>query len=190
MKVGEENFIKRLQQQKEDALEFVVDQYLPLVKGITHKILGPLQNHGLIEECINDIFLSIWENARKFKGEGPDFKKWLCTIAKYKAVDYYRKAVKEKQVELLVAKHYDGEFLSMEDMLIIAENRKEVIALLNELEKVDKNIFILKYFLGYQNVEIADKLGLTKAAVDNRIYRGKKKLYEKGNESLLGGVVV
>ena len=56
MKSNEKNFIKRLQRQKEDALEFVVDTYLPLIKGITHKVLLPIQNDGLIEECINDIF--------------------------------------------------------------------------------------------------------------------------------------
>lgn len=33
MKSNEKNFIKRLQRQKEDALEFVVDTYLPLIKG-------------------------------------------------------------------------------------------------------------------------------------------------------------
>ena len=47
MKSNEKNFIKRLQRQKEDALEFVVDTYLPLIKGITHKVLLPVQNDGL-----------------------------------------------------------------------------------------------------------------------------------------------
>ena len=51
MKSNEKNYIKRLQRQKEDALEFVVDTYLPLIKGITHKVLLPVQNDGLIEEC-------------------------------------------------------------------------------------------------------------------------------------------
>lgn len=32
MKSNEKNFIKRLQRQKEDALEFVVDTYLPRIK--------------------------------------------------------------------------------------------------------------------------------------------------------------
>ena len=94
MKSNETNFIKRLQQQKEDALEYIVDKYLPLIKGITYKVLSPLNNQMVIEECINDIFLSIWNNAKKFNGEPNDFKKWTCSIAKYKAIDYYRKANK------------------------------------------------------------------------------------------------
>lgn len=56
MTSNEENFIKRLQRQKEDALEFIVDTYLPIIKGITYKVLIPLNDQGVIDECINDIF--------------------------------------------------------------------------------------------------------------------------------------
>jgi len=189
MKSNEKNFVKRLHQQKEDALEFVIDQYLPLVKGITHKTLASLQNDGLKEECINDIFLSIWENATKFTGDEAMFKKWLCVIAKCKALDYYRKAIKQKRVEIPVEKHQNGKVHSAEDMLIFAENQNNLLTLLNELGTTDKNIFIMKYFLGYQNIEIASNLGLTKASIDNRIYRGKKKLQKKSKDFYLGGLL-
>ena len=73
MKSNDKNFIHRLQRQKEDALEFIVDTYLPLIKGITYKVLSPLENDGVIEECINDIFLSIWNNSKKFHGDSDRF---------------------------------------------------------------------------------------------------------------------
>lgn len=34
----------------------------------------------------------------------------------------------------------------------------------------------MKYYLDLTNGEIADALGITKSAVENRLYRGKKKL--------------
>ena len=46
-------------------LEFIVDTYLPLIKGITYKVLSPLENDGVIEECINDIFLINMEQFEK-----------------------------------------------------------------------------------------------------------------------------
>ena len=39
----------------------------------------------------------------------------------------------------------------------------------------------MKYLLGMKTEEIGDKLGLTRAAIDNRVYRGKEtttKCYE------------
>ncbi|MTK12307.1 MAG: RNA polymerase subunit sigma-70, partial [Clostridiaceae bacterium] len=59
------------------------------------------------------------------------------------------------------------------------ENRREVIELINSLKRIDRDIFVLKFFLGYRSEDIAKKLNITKASVDNRIYRGKRKLKEK-----------
>ena len=62
MRANELNYIKWLKNRKEDALEFVVDKYLPLVKGVTYKILSSTSNEAAIEECINDDFFSGLEN--------------------------------------------------------------------------------------------------------------------------------
>ncbi|MEH7458332.1 sigma-70 family RNA polymerase sigma factor [Bacillus sp. JJ1127] len=188
MKSNDKNFIKRLQRQKEDALEFVVDTYLPLVKGITHKVLVPIQNDGLIEECINDIFLSVWNNANKFYGDSNDFKKWIAAIAKFKAIDYYRKA--NKKVEVISDEFNLSTEKSIEDELIVMENREELIKLINQLEPVDQKVFIMKFLLGLKTEEIGEKLGLTRAAIDNRIYRGKKKLQQNATNLRLGGSVI
>jgi RNA polymerase sigma-70 factor (ECF subfamily) len=184
MKSNEANFIKRLKRQEEDALEFVVDTYLPIVKGITYKVLIPLNNEGVIDECINDIFLSIWNNSKKFKGDSNDFRKWICTIAKFKAIDYYRKASKEVEFSSIYMDVNTD--LSAEDELILLEDRTELIHLINQLEPLEREIFIMKYFLGLRTEEIATKLSLTKASIDNRLYRGKKKLNKKVTNLELG----
>ncbi|HDR7599856.1 TPA: sigma-70 family RNA polymerase sigma factor [Bacillus mycoides] len=188
MKSNEKNFIKRLQRQKEDALEFVVDTYLPLIKGITHKFLLPVQNDGLIEECVNDIFLSIWNNANKFHGEPNDFKKWIAAIAKFKAIDYYRKAT--RTVEIISDEFHISTEKSAEDELIVMEDREELLKLINQLEPLDQKVFIMKYLLGMKTEEIGDKLGLTRVAIDNRVYRGKKKLQQNATNISFGGSAI
>ena len=185
MKSNDQNFIHRLQRQKEDALEYVVDIYLPLIKGITYKVLSPLKNDGVIEECINDIFLSIWNNAKKFQGDSTDFKKWICAIAKFKAIDYYRKA--SKKVEFSSNVMDVNPERSVEEELIMIEDKAELIKLINLLEPVDRDIFIMKFFLGLKTEDISKKLGLTRSAIDNRIYRGKKRLNHKVTNFNLGG---
>ncbi|MFD0621283.1 sigma-70 family RNA polymerase sigma factor [Paenibacillus sp. GCM10027629] len=178
MRSNENNYIQRLQRKKEDALEYIIDNYLPLIKGTVVKVLSPLANDGIIEECINDIFLTIWNNAKKFSGEGEDFKKWIYAIAKFKAIDYYRKSRRKSDV----LSNSDVDVLaerSAEDELIRREDQTELIHLINQLETVDRNIFIMKYFLGLKTEEISRKLGLTRASIDNRVYRGKKRLHSQ-----------
>ncbi|PGZ90938.1 sigma-70 family RNA polymerase sigma factor [Bacillus sp. AFS029533] len=188
MKSNDKNFIQRLQRQKEDALEFIIDQYLPLIKGVTHQVLSPLNNNGIIEECINDIFLSIWNNSKKFNGDSTDFKKWIYAIAKFKAIDYYRRI--RKNVEFTSTNMDLTAEKSVEDEIICMEDQNELITLINQLEPVDRDIFIMKYFLGLKTEVISTKLGLTKASIDNRIYRGKKKLSKKATNLNLGGSLI
>jgi len=40
----------------------------------------------------------------------------------------------------------------------------------------ERELFLMKYYLELSNGEIASTLGITKSAVENRLYRGKKKL--------------
>lgn len=174
MRVNEENFIELLKKKKEDALYFVVDKYHPLIKGIAFKVLSPLNKEGLIDECINDIFMQIWNNSSKFKGEREDFKKWVGAVAKFKAIDYYRTYIKEIQTSLDEITERGG--IALEDEVISLENREELIKEINLLGKPDSEIFLMKYFLGYSSEEIGKRLDITKASVDNRLSRGRKKL--------------
>ncbi|MFJ8461165.1 sigma factor [Lysinibacillus xylanilyticus] len=85
MRCSAENFISRLQNQKEDALEYVIEQYSGFVNAIAYKILSGI-NKDSIDDCVNDVFLAIWQNAKQFKGEPEDFKKWIGMLTKYKAI--------------------------------------------------------------------------------------------------------
>ncbi|WP_235612340.1 sigma-70 family RNA polymerase sigma factor [Metalysinibacillus jejuensis] len=56
------------------------------------------------------------------------------------------------------------------------QERNELLLLLSGLPELDRDIFLMKYYLQLPNNEIAQRLDLTKAAVDNRLYRGKQTL--------------
>ncbi|SHK35051.1 sigma-70 family RNA polymerase sigma factor [Desulforamulus aeronauticus] len=174
-----ENYIRRLKNREEAALEFIMDEFFPLVKGIVRQVLLPLGRRELVEECISDVFLAVWYNAEKFKGEGEeDFRKWLCAIAKYKAIDFYRR--ERKCVEIPASDQESMDMLppqaSAEEQMLFKENTKEMKELLNSFSDTDRSIFIMKFLWGMSAEEISRKLGLTKSAVDNRIYRSKKEL--------------
>ncbi|MBN8191764.1 sigma-70 family RNA polymerase sigma factor [Bacillus sp. NTK074B] len=176
MKSSPTNFITRLKKKKEDALEYIIDAYMPLVKTIATKILHN-RNRLDVDECINDVFLTVWQNSHQFKGEAEDFKKWIGMITKYKAIDQYRQSEKrndrEQQDESLLAKSSTP---GTDTSVLQKEEKHELLAAISQLEELDRDIFMMKYFLGLTNMEIADQLNLSKAAVDNRLYRGKKKL--------------
>ncbi|MDN4491931.1 sigma-70 family RNA polymerase sigma factor [Ureibacillus aquaedulcis] len=174
MKCSATNFITRLKKQKEDALDYIIEAYLPLVKTIATKILYTMR-HQDIDECVNDVFLSVWQNAHQFHGDAQDFKKWIGMITKYKAIDRYRQAekqiVREQTDAPLEQKASD---LQTDLTVLQREEKTELLFAISLLEEMDRDIFMMKYYLELSNSEIAQNLGLSKAAVDNRLYRGKK----------------
>lgn len=185
--------IRAVQAGDEAALERIVDRYLPLVKGAVTKVLVPAGQQELVGECINDIFFSVWKNIRKFKGqEEGDFRKWLWAVAKYRAIDSYRKAAAEaaRRVQEYGSAAEDGSETagegqmdrctdpqgSAEDQLIRQEEQQELERLMNLLSPADREIFIMKFYWGMKSDEISKRVGISRTAVDNRISRGRKQL--------------
>jgi len=176
MKCNDTNFIKRLKKQKEDALEYVIEHYSSLVHAICYKILSNISNEA-IEECINDVFLTVWQNANQFKGEYEDFKKWIAIVTKYKAIDRFRQL--EKQQAREQSDEFLDEHLANEDvqMHLLKKEEKNILLLaLSTLPDIDRDIFMMKYSLYLSTAEISEALNLSISAVENRLYRGKKKL--------------
>lgn len=174
MKCSSTNFITRLKKQKEDALDYIIEAYLPLVKTIATKILHNMKRPD-IDECVNDVFLTVWQNAQQFNGDAADFKKWIGMITKYKAIDRYCQTERQMTNEQFDAPLEEKASALQTDLSVIQrEEKNELLFAISQLDAIDRDIFMMKYYLDLTNLEIANHLGLSKAAVDNRLYRGKK----------------
>lgn len=172
-----EDFIARLKRQDEYALDYLIDTYMPFLKGICQHILVKSCGYHAAEECLNDVFMTIWQKADRFEGDSNDFRKWAGTLAKYKAIDVYRRHQKRQQRETVSDDvRNDGLTHDTEDAVLRSESRNEMLYRLHELPETDRDLFLMKYYLDLTNGEIGDTLGITLSAVENRLYRGKRKL--------------
>jgi RNA polymerase sigma factor (sigma-70 family) len=103
LRITEENFVAQIKLRNEDALEYVLDHYGWILKTVIKRHLASLPN--LYEECMNDCLLAIWNNIEQFDPARNSFQNWAGAIAKYKAIDYVRKHLKElesKNIEDMV----------------------------------------------------------------------------------------
>lgn len=79
----------------------------------------------------------------------------------------------------VVSLEHSNEQINFEtgELLYLNKEQKERILLkMQLLPESERELFLMKYYLDLTNGEIADALGITKSAVENRLYRGKKKL--------------
>lgn len=178
MRIDRENFLTQMRRKDEKSLEYIIDIYSSLVNGIVRRVLGPLKNEGIIEECISDVFLSVWNNIDKFRGDNDNFKSWIGGISKYKAIDYYRKYSTEKgNTEIIDNSISNGE--NLEENIIKGIETRNVMRLINELKEPDKSIFVMKFLFGYSGQKISDALGLTVSNINTRVSRERKRLKEQ-----------
>lgn len=178
MKINEINLVEQLKHKNTNALDYLVDNYSNLLYKVIYNVLGSYGENGLIEECLNDVLLSIWNNSNMFFGRPEKFVHWICVIAKYKAIDYQRKLIKNKEVvdidDCVILSD-----LTTEDKVLANENQKELFGYINKMKDLDKKIFIMRFYLGEDINEIAVKLGVSRNVVYTRLSRGKKLLKQK-----------
>jgi len=182
LKITEENFIQEMKSGNEKSLDYVIDNYAWIIKTVLKNHLHYIPNY--YEDCMNDCLLAIWENIDSYSPEISTFKNWVGGIAKYKAIDYKRKYLKEMK-----NKNIEDEIIPVEDKslekIISKEISEETEEMLNLLSPEDKNIFKKIYIEEFNMDEVSDKTGLTKSVIYNRISRGRNKI--KNLFNLKGG---
>ncbi len=180
MKINKGNFINEMKKSNPKSLDFLVDEYSNLIFKIINNVLNSSFYSDHTEECMNDILWSIWTNIDSFDEDKGEFKSWICTISKFKAIDYKRKLFKSSTIEDIEDHDYN---LSSEDntegLLIEKENSKELLSAINKMDDEDQEIFVRRYFLDEKIESIASSFGVDRSLVDKRLSRGRKFLKKK-----------
>ncbi|WP_346897297.1 sigma-70 family RNA polymerase sigma factor [Clostridium sp. UBA7503] len=174
MRVDKDNFIEELKRKNPKALDYIIDIYGPLIKGIISKTLYSVEDKGLIEECMSDVFMAIWVNGYKFTGDNSNFKSWIGAITKFKAIDYYRKYGKKENNQLMDEAITDGK--SAEDHYLDDIENSRLVSIIEGMEEPDKTIFIMKFLLGEKSKSISEALKLSVSNINTRISRGREKI--------------
>jgi RNA polymerase sigma-70 factor (ECF subfamily) len=186
MRVDKDNFIEELKVKNPKALDYIIDIYGPLIKGIISKTLLLIEDRSIVEECMSDVLMAIWVNSYKFTGDSLKFKSWIGAISKFKAVDYYRKYVKMKNRELVDEAITDGK--SAEDHYIDELESNRLVEIIENMDEPDKTIFIMKFLLGEKSKSISGALKLSVSNINTRISRGREKIKKEYYKEVREGV--
>ena len=95
-------------------------------------------------------------------------------VARCKAIDRYRALSKHSTVPLEGAMMVGR--MGMQDALLQEETKRELVAAVNALADVEKDILIRRYYYEQRPREIAKALDLPLKQVENHLYRSKQKL--------------
>lgn len=172
MTIDEKNLIKGLKRRDELSLKAFIHGYGGLMKSVIYPYFPNSPEDR--EEVLNDAILKVWQNIDAYDKTQSEFKNWCAAVAKYRAIDYYRRYHKESFHEIF------------EEANHIAENVTDKLAkerldnFLAGLSTIDRMIFTALYVEGEKTKTLAQKLSLT----ENAIYKRVQKARQKAKQSL------
>lgn len=166
-------------------MAILIEKYMRLVSAVINGKIGSVCAREDIEEAVSDTFVDFYRQIETVDLKKGALRSYLCSIAKNKAVNIYRKKCRD-----VMTAEYDDvedfalEFPSAADELVNAEIRKKLFDEISKLNKTDREIIFRKYYIGEPTKTIAEKMELSVSAVDTRTHRAIQKLKEKMEDYL------
>lgn len=157
--------------QEKDKVEQLYHAYRHLMKYIA---LEFLHNDTLAEDAVHDAFLRLIRHLGKIGApESPKTRSFVCIVARSAAMDVLKAEKKHATV-------------AMEDIpepgqtqnLFATMELKVILAALDSLPAVHKDILALKVYHGLSDGQIAEVLELTATATRKRLQRARAALAE------------
>lgn len=166
--------ISAIRNRDERIINEIIEKYSRLLWSIAGAVLKNVGNEQDVEECIADVFIDLWEHPDRYEPDSGSLKSWLCMVTRCKAIDRYRALSKHSTVPLEGAMMVSR--MGMQDVLMQEETKRELIAAVNALADVERDILIRRYYYEQKPREIAKALDLSVKQVENYLFRSKQKL--------------
>lgn len=171
-----DNELARLIAENADkGLEAAITLYGGSVKYVCTAILGKYPRD--CEECVSDSFAELWRKIGKYDPSRGTLKSYVCIIARSLALSRLNKLAGARETvceDIWLEAAADSAGAAGE-----AEGNElfdAVVSFISSMPPPDKDILANRFILFAKPSEIAAKLKLPKKQVENKLYRGRKKL--------------
>lgn len=151
---------------KDRAFNIVYKRYYKKIYGLAYKIL---YDKTIVEDCVQEIFIKVYENLEKFRF-GSSLGTWIYRISinhlinVNKKIDFYLDIDEER-------------FQSkVEYSIELTELQEKIKKALNGLNELEKKVFILREMEGFSYKEIANITELNEGTVKSKLHYIKLKL--------------
>jgi len=141
-----------------------------------------LPRMDMVEDLMQEVLISAWKNLPNFRGDA-GLHAWVLGIARHKVEEYYRKRIREAELE-------DDEtdvreptaVSSIQERLEAAADRERVHRTLAQLPEVHALALIWKYRDEKSLREMAELTGKTEKAMERLLARARESFRKRWND--------
>lgn len=166
----------------EEAISETSKKYGKMTRSVAFHILRDEED---VDECESDTYLALWNTIPPTRPN--PFVAYICKLCRNISIKKYRYKTAEKRNAF-----YDVSLGELEDCLMgqsdsqqeleAQESRKLINAFLAKVKKIDRVLFIKRYWFNMSIDEISKETGLTKNYINVHLHRTKTRLKDYLNE--------
>ena len=155
----------------EAALRRIYDLQAPRLKGLALRIT---RSPVVAEDVLHDVFLHIWQEARRYDAARGSARAWLTTLVRFRALEVMRRSQRERTVDVL-PELPDDQPDAHAQLLASAEGRA-LHDCLAALDPAPRRAIALAFVDGQTHEQVAATLGMPLGTVKSMIRRGLMRL--------------
>jgi len=139
---------------------------------VYHFLLSLCHDHYTAEDLLQETFFRAYLHLENYDGE--HVKTWLFTVARNAFIDHYRKHKKTLiKGDQFFTRLFDRKKEPLHT-IIIDENVKEIIQLINDLPEKHKHAVLLRDYHGFSYKEGAKVMDISLAYFKVLLFRGRQ----------------
>lgn len=186
MTLSDQALVDRIKAQDYEAFTALVNRY----EGKVYRLaIRMLRNPEDAQDALQETFLQVYRGLKNFEGRS-SFSTWLFRLA----TNVCLMKIRDREIEPgkliplgdYLPQHEEGQGSSVaewpekpEEILLNKESRRKMMEALDALPPEYRAVFILRDVEGFSNLETAEALGISVAAVKSRLHRARLNLREK-----------
>src|SRR5438128_3601971 len=169
------DLVTRARRGEGSAFEELIRRHERLALGVAYGVLHDAQLAG---DVVQEAFLKAWRRLDDL-AQAASFASWLCGIVRNLCVDQRRRrrvavcGIEEARGEADCKAREPAEEMGRR------EQGERIAAAVESLDATTRSAVVLRYYENLSSREIGEVLGLSSAAVDMRLMRGRQALKEK-----------
>lgn len=162
----------RVSEQDKAALEQLYDRYEKILFSFLYKML---EDRGLAEEALQEVFIKIWRGKGVYDESKGKFTSWLFRMAQNTAIDLIRKH-KKPSVPIEEAAQMVSNDKPVDEQVEWQEKQEQIQTAVQRLSAEQQKMIDLFYFKGHTHETIAEMCDIPLGTVKSRIRLALKKL--------------